>query len=453
MPEHDRLEAGALNMVESMTMGVAGTAPAFSVAATTAALIASVGVLSPASLLYCGVIMFGVTLAYMHLNRVSPNAGAGYVWVGAEFGPLLGFLTGWAVLVSSAAFMVSGTIPAATATLSLIAPAQVANPEAVTLVAAAWMVAIGAIVLKGIKPTSYVQLLMTGIEVGVLVLIAVLAIVKFGIHGAHPFSLHWFAPSSFTPSLFAAGALTALYFFWGWDVTVNLNEETKNAESAPGYGAFWSMIVVVALFVLCTVAALLALNDDEIRKSGTNIVLAIAEKLFPKPWSYMAVIAVMLSSIGTLETSILQFTRTMFAQARDGSLARRYARLHPQWKTPWLATALIIVIGLVLLFMSSRFPSVDIVVKDSIEALGFQASFYYSLVGAACAWRFRREAFQSASNFILYFFWPLVSTGFLVFTALYSLPTFDLTTNIVGIGGIALGIVPYMVNRRRRASP
>jgi amino acid transporter len=90
--ENTRLHEDALGVGESIVMGVAGTAPAFSIAATTATLVATVGTLSPATLLYCGLIMFGVTFAYIHLNRITPNAGASYAWVGAVFHPILGFI-------------------------------------------------------------------------------------------------------------------------------------------------------------------------------------------------------------------------------------------------------------------------------------------------------------------------------------------------------------------------
>ena len=103
------------------------------------------------------------------------------------------------------------------------------------------------------------------------------------------------------------------------------------------------------------VACLLVLSDAEIEHSSTNVVFAVADKLFPRPWSYMAVLAVMLSTIGTLETSILQFTRTMYAKGRDGALHPRYAILHKSWKTPWVATSVIVVIGLVLLFLRPIF--------------------------------------------------------------------------------------------------
>ena len=226
--EQTQLEAGALGVAESVVMGVAGTAPAFSVAATTATLIAAVGTLSVASLLYCGLIMFGVTFAFMHLNRVITNAGASYAWVGQVFHPILGFFAGWALLVASAVFMVSGTIPAATATLSLINPALAQNPGWVTFVAAGWLLAVGAVVVKGIKPTSYTQIVMTGIEVGALVIIIIAALFQHFSQPAHAFSWQWLAPTAFTPQLFATGALTAMATQGRW-LVIGDSAEMVNA--------------------------------------------------------------------------------------------------------------------------------------------------------------------------------------------------------------------------------
>ena len=449
MTQTTQLEKGALGLAESIVMGVAGTAPAFSVAATTATLIAAVGVLSAASLLYCGLIMFGITLSFMHLNRVITNAGASYAWVGQVFHPVLGFFAGWALLVASAVFMVSGTIPAATATLILIDPDLATDPDKVAMVAAVWLVLVGAVIVKGIKPTSYTQILMTGIEVGVLVVVIIAALIQFGQAPVHDFSWRWLSPVEFTPTLFATGALTALFFFWGWDVTLNLNEETRDASSAPGRGAVAAMFIVLMLFMSFALAVLFALSDAEVEQSSTNVVFALAEKLFPRPWSYLAVIAVMLSSVGTLETSILQFTRTMYAKGRDGALHPRYAILHKSWRTPWVATAVIVVFGLVLLFFSSYFPSINLIIKDSVNAIGFQVAFYYGLTGYACAWHFRAEACRGPVPFLMLLLWPAASATFLVFVACYSIPTFDLVTVLIGIGGIAIGVIPMALNRLR----
>jgi amino acid transporter len=444
------LATDSLGLAESVVMGVAGTAPAFSAAASTATLIAAVGVLSPASLLYCGFIMFGVTLAFRQLNRLDPNAGASYAWVDRAFGPVLGFLAGWSLLVASALFMVSGTVPAATATLALIAPERVGDPTVVTVVAAAWLLVVSGIVVKGIKPASYTQVVLTTVEVGILVAVIVAALVHAAGAPVRPFSWGWLAPGSFTPQLFASGALTAVFFFWGWDVTLNLNEETKDAAHTPGLGALLSMVIVLLLFVGFAVAALLVLSDAEIDAAGTNVVLAIAERLFPRPWGYIAVVAVMLSTLGTLETSMLQFSRTMFAKGRDGVLHPRYARLHSVWRTPWVANAVISGVGLALLVLSSTLPTVNEIMKVSINAIGFQAAFYYGLASFACAWS-ARNALHDPATLVTLVLWPVGSALFLGFVALYSIPTFDAVTNVVGIGGIIVGLVPLLLNRLRRS--
>jgi amino acid transporter len=444
-----RLAENSLGLAESVVMGVAGTAPAFSSAATTATLIAAVGVLSPASLLYCGLIMFGVTLAFRQLNRVDPNAGASYAWVDKAFGPVLGFLAGWSLMVASALFMVSGTVPAATATLELFAPHLTGDPTVVTLVAAGWLIAVSAVVVKGIKPASYTQVVLTTVEVGILVVVIVAALLRPGAAPAHAFSLSWLTLGGFTPATFATGALTAVFFFWGWDVTLNLNEETKDATQTPGHGAVLAMVIVLLLFVGFACATLLVLSDAEIQHAGTNVVLAVADRLFPRPWSFIAVIAVMLSTIGTLETSMLQFTRTMFAKGRAGVLHPRYARLHQSWQTPWVASAVITGLGVALLLLSSLLPTVNQIMKDSVNAIGFQAAFYYGLASFACAWNTRRSALQSPATLVALVLWPVASALFLGFIAIYSIPTFDVVTNIMGIGGILVGLVPLFLNRLR----
>jgi amino acid transporter len=442
------LRAGALGFAESTIMGIAGSGPAYSVAASTATLVGAVGVLAPASLLYCGLIMFGIVFAFRHLNRVAVNAGASYAWVGAIFSPTVGFFAGWALIISSVVFMVSGTLPAAAATLKLLMPRVAGSQSAVTLVAALWLLAIGAAVAKGIKLSSYLQVGFTVVEVGVLALFFALALLGFAPPPARTVSAAWFTGAAFTPALFAGGAATALFALSGWDVTANLNEETRDGARIAGIGSLVAVLIVVLLLVGFAALALRLLPDAEISDAGVNIVSVLAEKLLPHPWDYLAVVAVMLSTIGTLETSILQFTRTLFAMSRDGALHPRYGRLHPTYRTPWVATLLITGLGLALLLASSSLNGVKTVIEDSINAVGFQVAFYYGLTGLACAWYFRTAALAGVGQFVLLFLWPLIGVAFCFAIALYSIPHFDLTTNLLGAGSIAIGIVPYLWTRR-----
>lgn len=451
MSEEKGLVEGALGTFESAIMGIAGTAPAFSVAVTTATIVASVGVLSVGSIFYCGLIMFGILLAFIHLSKITPHAGAAYAWVGHVFGEKWGFFTGWALLVASVFFMVSATIPAATSTLILIAPHRVESTTWVTLTAAMWLTLVTIVVGKGIKHASYAQLILTGIETAVIFVLIIGAFLQYGHTPAHAPSFIWFSPFSFTPQLFATGALTSIFFYWGWDVTMNLSEETQEGSPpAASKGAFWAMINLILFFIIMMIVVLIVLTDDEIAHANTNVLYAIADRLFPKPWSYLAVLSTILSTIGTIETQILQFSRSMFAMARDNMLHPRYSKVHPTWRTPWLATFVIWFLGVLLLLSSSFMPSVKKILESSILAIGFQICFYMSLAGFACAWHYRDKLRKGAFNAASYVLWPLFAALFMVFIALYSIPTFDSITITAGIGGILIGFVPLFLGSSRR---
>jgi len=446
----DDLQKDALSLVHSVVMGVAGTAPTFSISATMATLIGAVGVLAPASLLYCGLIMFGITFAYMHLNRLEANAGASYAWVSRIFNRTLGFFAGWTLLVASTLFMVSATIPAGNATLLLLCPSLVNDQLAVTLVSMGWLVAVSLVLIRGIALTGAVQAVMTAIELAILLVLTVAAALRFGPAAAHRLSWGQLAPSAFTPAAFASGAIIALYFFWGWDVAVNLNEETRDSARLPGLGAALAMVIITSAFTAFAAVALLALGDDEIRNASTNVIFAVADRLFPRPWSYLAVLALMLSTIGTLETSILQFTRTMFAKSRDGALHRRWARLHADWRSPYWATLLIAGLGCLLLLLSLLFHGVGEVLKASINAIGVQVAYYYGLAGFACAWHFRHRARQSLADLVLMVAWPALSAVALWASAVVAVSQFDLPTALIAVGGVLLGAVPLGANRQAR---
>ncbi len=444
--ENIELSRNSLGLEASVIMGVAGTAPAYSIAATTSVLFLAVGLQSTASLLYVGLIMFGVSLAFMHLNRSNSNAGASFVWIGEIFHPVLGFFAGWSLLVAATVFMVSGTIPAAVATLALVDPSYINNPMMVSLVASLWLILISLVVVKGIKLSSYFQMIFTLVEVGLLTIITIGAIWSFYESPAQPLNFNQFSLFNFTPEKFASGALTTLFFFWGWDVTMNLSEETKNSKENPGIGALSAMFIVLLLFASFMIAAQFSLTEKEIIDANSNLIMAVSEKVFPSSLSYIAIIAVMLSTVGTLETTILQFTRTLYAKARLGILNPKYATLHKTWKTPWYANFIIAGIGLILIGCFAFLPTVNQIIAISVEAIGFQVAFYYGLTCFACAWKFRH--FKNLNDYLLLFFWPLLSGFFMAFIFVYCALTFDWLVTSIGIGGILIGIIPFYLNKR-----
>jgi amino acid transporter len=361
-------------------------------------------------------------------------------------------MAGWGLLVSAVVFTVSATVPAAQATLKLVAPQHVDDTAWVAAVGALWFSVITAIAARGIKHASYVQIAFTVVETVIIAAIVVAAFRVYGSAPAHDWSFSWISPFAFTPAMFASAALIAIFFYWGWDVTANLAEETHDGVPPPSsLGVIWAMVNLMLFFILMMIVVLIVLTDQEIAAAETNVLFAVAEKLFPAPWAYLAVLSTLLSTIGTIETQILQLSRSLFAMARSNMLNARLAHVHAEWRTPLAATFAQWAFGMALLYASSFMPSVGLVLESSISAIGLQICFYMSLAGFACAWHFRGERGDGLWMTITRIVWPLFAALFLVFIGLWSLPEFDAVTLLVGVGGLLAGLIPLTMARRTLA--
>src|SRR5947208_11491642 len=97
------LKRNAISFGSSVVIGVASTAPGYSLAAVLGLVVAvqGVGVHAPAVMLVSFVPMLLVALAYKYMNRVDPDAGTTFAWATRAFGPVPGWVRGWAIIVRS----------------------------------------------------------------------------------------------------------------------------------------------------------------------------------------------------------------------------------------------------------------------------------------------------------------------------------------------------------------
>ena len=442
------LKAGSLSFIESMVMGVAGSAPGYTIAVTTAVLLGIAGTLSPGALVIFAVPMLGIAIAYKALNRQAVSAGAAYQWTTVEFGKFWGFFSGWALMVASMVFMVTGSLPLATSTLDFIDPALATNVVLSAAVASAWFLVIATVLIVGIEVTSRVQMVMTTIELIILTAVAVGAF----LHAAHvglanPFSWSWFG-FGYSAGSFSATALVVVFFYWGWDVTANLAEETHNGHETAGNGGFVSIIVTIAYYIAFVLAALFLFSLKDAKGMDANIIYNIAVGAgFGRTGGLLASGAVILSSIATLETTMLQFSRTLFAMGRDGAMPFAFGVVDQRTKTPVRAMLVLIGMGLLLLWGSSLMPTVGTIIADSVRAVGVLVAYYYGLAGLVAARVFnplRREHF---GRWLMLCVYPALSGIGLIVLGIYALTTFDIITNIVGIGGLFIGIIFFRPRR------
>src|SRR2546422_11321236 len=81
------LKTGALGFVSSVVIGVASTAPGYSLAASLGLVIAAVGLQAPAIMWIAFIPMLLVATAYYCMNRVDPDCGTTFSWASRALGP------------------------------------------------------------------------------------------------------------------------------------------------------------------------------------------------------------------------------------------------------------------------------------------------------------------------------------------------------------------------------
>ncbi|WP_333776268.1 APC family permease [Streptomyces sp. IBSBF 3136] len=442
------LQANVLGTFDTVVMAVAGSAPAYSIAATTAVLFGTVGPAGPAALLYCAIPMLGIALAFSRLSRIDVNAGASYSWVGRTLHPFLGFVSGWALVISATIFMVAGSLPAGSMTLALFDDRLADDTALSTVVGSLWFLVMLGVVLGGARLTVRAQLLMSGVELGILALFAVLALLHT--HDARAFDWSWLGFSHFDGlSGFASGALLATFYYWGWDVTSNLSEETRDSRRTTGLAGLVGVGVVFVLFEVFTIAVNVVLTSRQITENDADVLAVLGEEIWPGWGGRLLVVSVMLSTVATLETTLIQVTRSLFAMGRDRTMPAALGRVHRTWNTPWVAIVVVGAVALAMFIASNALGSVGEILSDAISAIGLQIAVYYGLAGLAVVVAYRRTLLRSVSGFVLDGLWPLLGSVFMFWILVESLGELSGAAIAIGIGGLAVGLVPMLWYWRR----
>ncbi len=473
---HDqKLASNVLGLFESTIMGIAGSAPAYSIAATTVTLAITVGLFGPGELFYSGIAMFGVVIAFHYMGKVRQNAGATYIWVRNALHPILGYLAGWSLVTASIIFGLVSTVPASTSLLSLFTNNDkiISNVHWTTLIGAAIFIFMVAIIAYGIKFTAKAQVIMTVTELGLLWIFDVLAFLHHP--HAHKFSWNWFSlsqiksyaipdnvigtASSFDSKYVVAtglsavliGAVSGAFFYWGWDVTANLNEETKEGQTTAGKGGIYGILFVFFTFLLTLIAINMVLSDAVLSSSG-SILSDFAAVIVPGWFGKFIVVSVLLSTVATIETQMIQVTRTLFSMGREYSMPTSFGNVHKKFQTPWNATIFTTVFVL-LFFIGSQFiSSVNDIAQAGVAAIGIQICFYYALASISVIVLYRRHLMRNIQTFFMVGVWPALSGLFLIAVLIKVIPTLSHLALWVGVGTVAIGIIPMTIYWRQGAA-
>jgi amino acid transporter len=154
------LKAGALGYLSNLVIGVASTAPGYSLAATLGFVVAvkGVGVHSPAVMLVSFVPMLLIAAAYNYMNKADPDCGTSFTWVTKAMGPRFGWLTGWAIVAADIVVMATLAYIAGVYTFLLFGwQAGADSLLAVSIAAVIWIGVMTWICYVGIELSAKIQ--------------------------------------------------------------------------------------------------------------------------------------------------------------------------------------------------------------------------------------------------------------------------------------------------------
>src|SRR5271167_2962338 len=178
------LKHGALGLISSVVVGVASTAPAYSLAATLGFVVIYInGLQAPIITVLAFVPMLFISYAYKELNNADPDCGTTFTWGTRAFGPKTGWLGGWAIVAADILVMASlAQVAGQYVFLLFNANGIGSNPSSgwVLLVGILWIVVMTAICYVGIEVSANFQKVLLGIEITMLLVLSIVALVKVG---------------------------------------------------------------------------------------------------------------------------------------------------------------------------------------------------------------------------------------------------------------------------------
>ncbi|KRC62208.1 amino acid transporter [Agromyces sp. Root81] len=456
------LSAGSVGLIGAIVIGISCVAPAYTLTGALGPTVAEVGTQLPAIFLLGFIPMLLVALGYRELNNAMPDSGTSFTWATRAFGPWVGWMGGWG-LIAATVVVLSNLAGIAVEFFYLALAQAFNNPEIAELVgnplvnvATCLVFIVGATLIsyRDMQTTQKVQYWLVGFQLLVMIGFGVAAfwhVANGTAFDPTQVELSWFNPfevGSF--SAVVAGLSVSLFVFWGWDVTLTMNEETKGSRTTPGRAATLTVTIVVAIYLFVAMGSLafagtgtegFGLGNPDIQE---NAFFYLAGPILG-PLAILMSIAVLSSSAASLQSTFVSPARTLLAMGHYGALPKKFATVSPRFFTPGYAT---IVSAIVAggFYTVMRFIS-DEVLWDTIATLGLMICFYYGITAFACVWYFRKLWFKSGRNVFFMLVAPFV--GGVILTVLFFTTLIDSMDPAFGsgseIGGVGLVFVLSVV--------
>ena len=357
LPRPPRPLARCLGVAGILFLTVSATTPASSVFVIMPGMLQTAGSGALWAFLLAGLVCVATAFVYAELSSAFPIAGGEYVMVARTLGPLPGFIVLGINVFNNMIFPpVVGL--GMSAVLSTVIPGLPQIPTAIVVVVGSTLCA-----LLNIRLNALVTGIFLIVEIAALLVLVVLGFAE-PVRGLVPMLSHpaTLMDGALVPaSLSSIGLATTVGIFAlnGYGMAVYFGEEMQDAHAKiarvilTSFGICFLLELVPMVAVLMGAPDLKALigADDPFgefvtRRGGALLEQAVA-------------IGVVIAIVNAAIVTVLASARFLWCTGRDYVWGYRFdefiGAIHPKWRSPWIATLMIGLIGIACCFISLKF--------------------------------------------------------------------------------------------------
>ena len=323
----------------------------------------------------CAVACGFTALCYAEFASRVPVSGSAYTYAYVSFGEVFAWIIGWALIMEYSigniyiAFSWSGYftnlvpgIPEWLTTNYLDAKAMLSQEAKLAwqnapmigglkiifdLPAVIINILITALVYVGTKESKNFSNAMVVIKLSIILLVILVGMFFIDFNNWQPFM-----PNGFGGVM--AGVSAVFFAYIGFDAVSTLAEESKNPQRDLPRGMIYSLVICTAIYIIL---ALILTGMVSYKFLGVNDPLAEIFKMKEVKWMLWIVsIAAVIAMTSVLLVFQMGQPRIWMTMSRDGLMPKKFAEVHPRFKTPGFATIITgLVVGIPILFTNEKF--------------------------------------------------------------------------------------------------
>lgn len=301
-----------------------------------------------------GVISICGALTFAEIGSRFPTAGGFYKIFSHCYHPAYAFMLNWSLVIINAASAVGVALVGAEYINPVLLPASLQNEAGIKITAISVIVVLFGLNYLGIKTGARAQNVLSMIKIGMLI---VFCFALFGPHKPMQFITAGTAePVDFIKAL-GVSLISVFFTFGGYQNTINFGADVIRPSRTMPKAIFAGIGIVIVLYLLINSAYCSVLGFENVQHSKL-LAAELAGSFFGAKGYTLACIAIFISVLGFINTSLMSNPRIYYAMAEDKILPDVFKRINERTMTQEFGLSFFVALMLLSLFLLGTFEKI-----------------------------------------------------------------------------------------------